>query len=70
MSGSLDSAVKPNVVVFNSVINAWAKSGSGMYGAEQAEEVLKKMEQLAESAIMGPDRNEDDEDAADDGQAI
>ena len=63
VSGSLDSAVKPNVVVFNSVINAWAKSGSGMYGAEQAEEVLKKMEQLAESAIMGPDRNEDDEDA-------
>ncbi len=38
--------LKPNNVVFNSVIDAWARSGSKIAG-ERAEAILHRMEELS-----------------------
>ena len=38
--------LKPNNVVFNSVIDAWARSGSSIAG-EKAESILLRMEELS-----------------------
>lgn len=42
--------LKPNNVVFNSVIDAWARSGSNVAG-EKAESILLRMEALSEMEI-------------------
>ena len=42
--------LKPNNVVFNSVIDAWARSGSNVAG-EKAESILLRMETLSEMEI-------------------
>jgi len=52
---------KPNVIVFNAAINAFAKSGRGIAGAEQAEEIIDKMVALDESGELGQDGDHDDE---------
>ena len=42
--------LKPNNVVFNSVIDAWARSGSNVAG-EKAQSILLRMEALSEMEI-------------------
>ena len=44
-----DDGVRPNAVVYNSVIAAWAKSGEAG-AAERAEELLARMQQLAQNS--------------------
>lgn len=56
------SVVKPNVIMFNSVIHAWVNSNRGQEGAEQAEGILRMMEKLAESNELGEvDENNSDD---------
>ena len=43
-----DDGVRPNAVVYNSVIAAWAKSGEAG-AAERAEELLARLQQLAQN---------------------
>lgn len=38
-------AVRPNVITFSAVINAWANSGKGEYGAQKAEHVCARLEE-------------------------
>jgi hypothetical protein len=43
-NGNLD--VKPTTINFNTVLDAWAKSGGGRSAAERAEEILEWMDRL------------------------
>jgi len=38
--------MKPTRVIYNTLINAWAKSGKGTLGARKAEALLKEMEEM------------------------
>ena len=64
---SEDVIMKPDVVMFNTAIHAWANSekgkGKDKYGAKKAEQVLELMAELNESGELGP-RTEHDEDDA------
>lgn len=54
---------KPNVVIFNAVIKAFAKGEMGMKGAEKAQELVERMFRLDESEELGGDDYDwDDED--------
>jgi Pentatricopeptide repeat domain len=41
--------MRPNNVLYNAVIDLWAKSGKGTYGARKAEALLREMDQLSAS---------------------
>ena len=54
---------KPNVIIFNAVIKAFAKGEMGMKGAEKAQELVERMFRLDESEELGGDDYDwDDED--------
>ena len=40
--------MKPNIVAFNVVIDAWAKSGEGLLGVHQAKALLHRMQHMYE----------------------
>jgi hypothetical protein len=44
-TGGLDD-IKPTTINFNTVLDAWAKSGAGRQAAERAEEILEWMDRL------------------------
>jgi pentatricopeptide repeat protein len=52
-----DDHLKPNRVCYNSLIDCWAKSGRGTFGARKAEELLQEMQAQWENgdASMAPD---------------
>jgi len=56
------SFAKPNVVVFNAVIKAFAKGEMGMKGAEKAQELVERMFALDESKELGSDDWDDKDD--------
>ncbi|KAG7342139.1 PPR: pentatricopeptide repeat domain containing protein [Nitzschia inconspicua] len=43
------SYMRPNNVLYNAVIDLWAKSGKGTYGARKAEALLREMDELRAS---------------------
>ena len=45
-NGSSEDTVKPTTINFNTVLDAWAKSGGGRQAAERAEEILEWMDRL------------------------
>jgi len=57
--------IQPNVIIFNSAIHAWAKSGRGRLAAEKAEDILDMLDKLNESGEMVQHNPDDGE--ADDG---
>lgn len=56
------TVIKPNVIMFNSVIHAWVNSNRGQEGAEQAERLLRVMERLDESGELGYTDDSDSDD--------
>eukprot|EP00978_Attheya_sp_CCMP212_P013605 scaffold34157_cov52-Attheya_sp.AAC.2 len=57
--------IQPNVIIFNSAIHAWAKSGRGRLAAEKAEDILDMLDKLNESGEIVQHNPDDGE--ADDG---
>ncbi|KAL3903409.1 MAG: hypothetical protein SGILL_010457, partial [Bacillariaceae sp.] len=46
------SYMKPNRILYNALVDLWAKSGKGLLGARKAEALLKEMDELGESNVI------------------
>jgi hypothetical protein len=44
--------MKPNRVLYNALVDLWAKSGKGLLGARKAEALLKEMDEIGESNVI------------------
>lgn len=52
-----DINIKPDIVSYGTVINAWAQSGAGRLAAQKAEAVLNKMVRLYEEDVVRANAN-------------